>query len=115
MWNLRKVKMRFLIAALTLSAGLLVGEDITIPFEGGKISIENANFLRLQYGTVVPELSFTLRNGTTSAWPTLKLRFDMQGVCNGEPRQWSDTVVAALLRFDDKDLNASYRREYRTS
>src|SRR4051794_29048631 len=71
--------------------------EVTIPGEGGSISIENLRFLRPNgYGDTSPELSFSVTNKTAFSWETLKLQVDIGGLCNGQTRQWSRMVLIGL-------------------
>jgi len=82
---------------VAVAAGSWAGDDISIPLEGGAILIEKVRFIRVNpSGSFVPVLAFTIRNQTSQPWRTLKLEFDMHGICNGERRQWSRTVVMGL-------------------
>src|SRR5260370_11011662 len=84
----------FVVSVLFLS--VMYGDDITLPLDGGNIVIR-AQFIRVnKYGSFVPELAFKLKNQTSSGWRTLKLQFDIGGLCNGQPRQWAVPVVTSL-------------------
>lgn len=91
--------MRFLLmTSLGLLGTLLYGEDIAIPLEGGNILIRDARFELGSHTAFLPELSFTIRNSTSSGWD-LKLRLDITGRCKGgkgDARQWSRTVMFSL-------------------
>ncbi len=89
---------RLLVAAL-LFGSVLVGEDITLPLDDGNILVR-AVFIRVnEFGAYVPELAIKIKNQTSSPWSSLNLQFDMGGVCNGEIRQWSRTVLVGGLGY----------------
>jgi hypothetical protein len=93
---LAPMRLVLLVASFSVVA---YGDDITIPLGEGSILIEGARFIRESLaggGSLVPELSFTVINQTSSPWKAVKLQFDMGGICNGEPRQWSRIVVIVL-------------------
>jgi hypothetical protein len=93
-----RVPLRFLLLP-ALFAAVLYGDDITIPLDGGSILIQGARFIRESVagdGSLVPESSFMVVNQTSSSWRVLKLQFDVGGICNGEPRRWSHSVVLAV-------------------
>jgi hypothetical protein len=84
------------LAVTALFGAAMYGEDITIPLDDGNIVIR-AQFIRSNgYGSDVPELVANIKNQTSSPWRTLKLRFDIGGLCNGEPRQWTLPVDTSL-------------------
>jgi len=90
--------MRLVLLVASFSA-VAYGDDITIPLGEGSILIQGARFIRQSLaggGSLVPELSFTVINQTSSPWKAVKLQFDMGGICNGEPRRWSRIVVLVL-------------------
>lgn len=95
--------MRFMIVAVMFGA-VLYGDDITLPLDDGSIRLR-AQFLRINgFGTTVPELAVKIENQTSSLWRTLKLQFDIGGLCNGEPRQWTVPVVTSLGWTDDHHI-----------
>ena len=99
--------MRLLIV-VTFVGGLLYGEDITLPLDDGSIAIR-AQFIRPSgFGSDVPELSIEIKNHTSSSWRTLKLRFDIGGLCKGEPRQWTVPVTTSLGRAEDHPMVKEY-------
>src|ERR1700692_3397890 len=92
--------MRLLIAALLFGAPTY-GDDITLPLDDGSIRIR-AEFLRTNgFGSTVPELAVKIENQTSSPWRTLKLQFEVGGLCSGEPRQWIVLVVTSLGWTED--------------
>ena len=98
---------RFVIVAAAFTV-VMYGDDITLPLDDGSILIR-AQFIRVnQYGSYVPELAFSLKNQTSSFWRTLKLQFDIGGICNGEPRQWTLPVVTSLGWAEDHQLVTEY-------
>jgi flagellar biosynthesis GTPase FlhF len=88
---------RLLIVAVLFGA-VVFGDDITLPLDDGTVLISHARFIRNgQYtDSKIPELFFVMENRTSSPWRTLKLQFDIGGLCNGEPRQWTLPVVTSL-------------------
>jgi hypothetical protein len=92
-----------LMSALALFGTLLYGEDITIPLEGGKISIRDSRVIRINQKDLVPVLSFTAMNSTSADWD-LEMRFDIIGQCNG-------TNANGLARFG---LGCTRRKHVRT-
>jgi hypothetical protein len=105
--------MSALRALLTLSLGACFatavrGEDITVPLHDGNILIR-ADFIRKnQFGVYVPELALKITNQTSSSWRTLKLQFEMGGLCNGEPRQWTVPVTTSLGWAEDHEIAKEY-------
>jgi len=101
----------FVLVVLGLGVPLseaLYSEDITLPLQSGNILI-HAQFIReSQFGSFVPELALTIRNQTSSPWRTLKLQFDIGGLCNGETRQWTVPVITSLGWAEDHELVTEY-------
>jgi hypothetical protein len=98
---------RFLIVA-ALFGVVAYGEDITLPLDDGSLVIR-AQFIRHDRdGPYVPELTLKLMNQTSSPWRTLKLRFEIGGLCKGEPRQWTLPVVTSLGWSEDHPLVKEY-------
>jgi hypothetical protein len=85
-----------LCSALTLAAQKT--SDIAFPLEDGSIVVQNPHFLEMVHGMTFAELSFTILNHTGSPWKALKLRFDILGDCEGQPRRWSHSVT--VMGFD---------------
>jgi hypothetical protein len=101
------VAVRFLIVAALFGA-VMYGDDITLPLDDGSILIR-VQFIRVnQYGSYVPELAFKLKNQTSSLWRTLRLQFDIGGLCDGEPRQWTLPVDTSLGWDADHQLVKEY-------
>ncbi len=87
----------------------MYGDDITLLLDDGDILIR-AQFIRQnEFGSYLPELAYTLTNRTSSPWRTLKLQFDIGGLCNGERRQWTVPVVTSLGWAEDHQLVREYR------
>jgi hypothetical protein len=83
-------------------------EDIALPVDDGSILIR-AHFIRDNgFGSNVPELALKLKNQTSSSWKTLKLKFDIGGLCNGEPREWTLPVVTSLGWAEDHSVVKEY-------
>jgi len=85
-------------------AALVYGDDITVPVPtGGSIIIQHPEFIihqeRNQFNieTYDPTLTFVFIDKTSPAIESVKIRFDMGGVCNGEIRQWSEVVTLPLV------------------
>ena len=101
---LRSVRYVMVAAAF---AAVMYGDDITLRLDDGSILIR-AQFIRVNYGSYVPELAFSLKNQTSSSWRILKLHFDIGGLCNGEQRQWTIPVVTSLGWAEDHQLVKKY-------
>jgi hypothetical protein len=102
---------RYVIVAAAFAA-VMYGDDITVPLDDGSILIQGARFIReslARDGSLVPELSFTVVNQTSSPWNVVKLQFDMGGLCNGEPRQWSNSVTLGLGWMEGRRLTKEYK------
>jgi len=101
--------MRLLLLAGVFGALIYGAEDITIALEDGSIVIR-PQFIRVNdYGSYVPELSFRIRNQTRYPWRTIKLQFEVGGLCNGEPRQWSIPAVTSLGWKDTGPISKDYK------
>lgn len=92
-----KLSVRCLMWAALSSTALIAVDDINIPVEGGNLVIRS-QFIRFNElaKSYVPELAFKIKNETPMPWNTLKLQFDIGGLCNGEPKQWSLPVTMSL-------------------
>jgi hypothetical protein len=95
---------RFLIMAALFGA-VVYGDDITLPLDDGSIVISYARFIRDNQ----PVLFFLIENDTSSSWRTLKLQFDVGGLCNGEPRQWTLPVLTNLAWASQFPLFRKYK------
>lgn len=84
------------LAVAALFGAAMYGEDITLPLDDGSIVIRAQFILTNQYASYVPQLVAKIKNQTSSPWRTLKLQFDIGGLCNGEPRQWTLPVDTSL-------------------
>ena len=49
-----------------------------------------------------------MENHTSSPWRTLKLQFDIGGLCNGDPRQWTLPVVTSLEWAKEGPVSKEY-------
>ena len=99
-----------LMTTMFTAASFAGGEDIIIPLDDGSIMIEDAQFIRVnEWGSYVPELAFTITNHTSSSWATIKLQFEIGGLCNGEPRQWSIPALLGLGWFKEKTVSRTYK------
>lgn len=74
----------------------MYADDITIPLEDGKITLQDVHFIRVEEGLYIPELSFKIENHTSSPWWVVKLHFDITGFCNGTPRRWAVQATTSL-------------------
>jgi hypothetical protein len=103
------IKITFLGVGLLSVVGLIAQtDDITIPLDDGSILI-SAQFIHENYVHLyVPELVLKLTNRTSSSWNTLKLQFDIGGLCNGQPRQWTIPVVTSLGWLEDHQIVKDY-------
>lgn len=99
--------MRYLILAAAFGA-VMCADDITIPLDDGNILI-SAQFIRVdRYGDYIPELTARLSNQTSAPWQTLRLQFDISGVCDGNPHQWTVPVVTNLGWAKDHQVVKDY-------
>src|ERR1035441_6357020 len=97
-----------MLATAAVAQGVDPPTTITIPLEEGKVTIV-AQFIRVnKFGDYVPELSFGLTNETSSPWRTIRLQFDIGGICNGEPRQWSIPAVVGIGYMPDRPMMKTY-------
>jgi hypothetical protein len=97
-----------ILASAAVAQGVDPPTAITIPLEEGKLTIV-AQFIRVnKYGDYVPELSFGLTNETSSAWRTIRLQFDIGGICNGKTRQWSIPAVVGIAYTLDRPMMKTY-------
>lgn len=105
--------MRPLVLAALFGTLLHGAADITIPLDGGTIVLIDPQFIRVVgKGTMalyIPELSFKIRNQTSSPWTTLKLQFEIVGVCGGETRQWSRSAIMNLRWAKESVYIAEYK------
>jgi hypothetical protein len=102
--------MRPLILAVLFGTLLYAGDDITIPLHDGTIVLIDPQFIRVnEYGSYVPELSFRMRNQTSTWWRSINLQFEMGGFCKGEVRQWSRLVMTSLGWKLDEQFTKNYR------
>jgi hypothetical protein len=100
--------MRFLIVASLFGAAVYGSDDITIPLEGGHIVIR-PHFIRVdQYGSYIPELSFRIQNQTSQPWKSIKLQFNIGGLCNGQPRQWSISALTSVGWSANESISNGY-------
>jgi hypothetical protein len=104
----RMLTIRFLIL-FALFGAVMYGDDITLPLDDGNILIHAQFIRRNEFGSYLPELAYTIRNQTSSPWRTLKLQFDVGGLCNGEPRQWTVPVLTSLGWAEDHQLVREYK------
>jgi hypothetical protein len=99
---------RFLIVAALFGAAM-PADDIAVPLEDGKITIQDVHFIRVEEGSYIPELSFKIENHTSSPWWVLKLHFDITGICNGTARRWSIPATTSLGWSADLIVGNAYR------
>jgi hypothetical protein len=101
--------MRLLLLAFFFGSVMHAVDDITIPLQDGSIVIR-PQFIRVsEFGSFVPELSFRIQNRTSCPWVTIKLQFDIGGLCNGEPRQWSIPAVTSLGWWEKGPFSNEYK------
>ena len=104
---LAKRCLRYLLVAAAFTP-VMCGDGITLPLDDGNILI-HARFIRInQFSVYVPELALSITNQTSSSWATLKLQFDIGGLCNGEFRQWTLPVVTSLGWAKDHQVVKEY-------
>src|ERR1017187_6541833 len=97
---------RYVVLAAALTAAMY-GDDITLPLDDGNIFIRAQFIPSGQFN--VPELVLSITNQTSSPWATLKLQFDIGGLCGvGTPLQWSLSVVTSLEWAKDRQLIKEY-------
>ncbi len=96
--------MHFWLIVAALFVAATYPDDITLPLRDGNIVIR-AQFIRPDG---VPELAVKIKNQPRSSWRTLKLQFDMGGLCNGEARQWTVPVVTSLGWAEDHQIVTAY-------
>jgi hypothetical protein len=100
--------MRFLLLAAVVSVMARAQQDVTVPLDDGTLLVR-VQFIRVdQYGSYIPELALKITNQTSSPWVTLKLQFNIGGLCNGEPRQWTLPVATSLGWMEDRHLVKEY-------
>lgn len=93
-----------LLIAVAVFGSVLLGEDITVPLDDGNLLIHAHFIQRNEFDAYIPELTFQVENQTSSSWRTIRLRFDIGGLCNGEPRQWTRPVVISLGWLADQQV-----------
>jgi hypothetical protein len=102
----------FLVLVIALCR-FVRGEEIAITLDDGHLPTDkefvgiiiNARFTQQWPG---PWLSFTVKNQTTSPWDKLELRFDIDAICNGEPRQWLQSMIMALGWAKEFEVQRGY-------
>src|SRR5882724_11847164 len=80
------------------------GDEMVVPLDGGSLLV-GADFhptTELAYKILHPEsqvydLVYSIKNQTPSRWTTVRLRFDIGGLCEGKPKQWSIPIVVDNL------------------
>jgi len=85
-----------------------VHPDVTLALANyGSVRIEHPQFLEPgpAADTIVPRLSFTAVNQTRTPWAAIVLRFDIGALCNGEARQWAQTVRFSLGWAPDSTIS----------
>lgn len=100
--------LRYVIVAAALTT-VMYGEDVSLPLDDGDIFIRAQFIRRNEFGSYVPELALELKNQTSSSWRTLKLQFDIGGLCNGQTRQWTVPIVTSLGRAEGHQLVKEYK------
>jgi hypothetical protein len=81
---------------------------ITIPLDAGKLTIV-ADFIgRDIFGDYLPELSFRMTNETSSAWRTIKLQFEIDGICNADIHHWSFSASVGIAHRASSPVVESY-------
>ena len=103
---------RILVRSLVLAAlaAALYGDEIIVPIDGGSLVV-GADFhptTELAYKILYPDsqvydLAFTVKNRTPLRWRTVQLRFDIGGLCEGRPKQWSIPIrVDGLAPYSEE-------------
>jgi hypothetical protein len=100
--------MRFLVVAALFGAAMCA-QDVTLPLDDGTILIRAEFIHQNQFGDFVPGLELKIKNQTSSAWRTIELRFDIGGLCNGEPRRWTLPVTTSLGWAEDHQVVKEYK------
>jgi len=92
------------LLALVALPAVTHGADITIPLNGGAIviSAQVRETTELAYRIIHPESKvydfvYQIENHTSSRWRIIRLRFDLGGLCDGKPKQWSIPIVVSPL------------------
>lgn len=93
---------------LPLFSNAVPGEPIELPLGAGQIAVR-VHFIQVnEFGNYVPRLTVLVENRTNSPWSTVRLKLDLGGLCNGEPRQWALGARMALRWAPDSSLITSY-------
>ena len=85
--------LRYLLLAVLVAPGMYGNRDISVAVGDGMLLLENVSFIKHQGLDYLPLLSFRITNRSHREWTSLNLRFDIGGICDGIPRQWSTKVV----------------------
>jgi hypothetical protein len=119
-----KPQVTTVIVLLLIVANVSLGADnkeTVLPVRNGNISVradfqEATDFAyRALYGTPIFELRYRIRIQTSSRWKTIKLRFDLGGLCAGQPHQWLVPVTLVPLAPLPPDYEYLERRLFSPS
>ncbi len=84
------------------------GEPIEMQLGAGQIAVR-VHFIQMNnFGAYIPRLTVLMENRTSSPWWTIRLKLDLGGLCNGEPRQWALGARTALGWSPDSNLTTEY-------
>lgn len=91
-------KLAILISILSCAVEACAADDFPVSFGDGRIVIQNVSFFKeTGYHYFTPQLSFLALNKNASEWSELRLKFQIDAVCNGKPRQWTESVALSDL------------------
>jgi len=78
----------------TLAGVVAYDGDIIPESANGNLVIQNPQFIvRDQFNIYEPLLTFRIVDKSSVPWDIAPVQFDMGGVCNGDVRQWSASIV----------------------
>ena len=102
------IPLAVLVVQLLLTTCIAYSEEFALPLEGGSIIVENPAFIQHAHDQDIPRLTFALVNATSDSWSFLELKFEIDGTCDGEHRQWSQKIVTSLGYFADRQRRRDY-------
>src|ERR1035441_6585539 len=96
------------LGVVALFGAALYGDDIVLPLDDGHIVISPELVWNKEVANPIPELTFHLKNQTSSSWLTIRLQFDIGAFCNGEPQQWKVEATTSLGWADNYEFVKPY-------
>src|ERR1035438_10531848 len=105
---MRHIPVVLILASAAIAESVSEPTAITIPLDGGKLTVVAQFIERDIFAVYVPELSFRMTNETSSAWRTIKLQFDIDGICNGDSRHWSFSASVGVAHMASGPVVESY-------